>query len=164
MIILGIDPGIETVGFGIIEEKNQHVSLIDFGCIKTSSKSTLPERLNIIQEDLQKLIDTHTPDIAGVETLFFEKNVKTAIDVAQGRGVIIATVNNNKIPIIEITPLQVKMNVTGDGRADKIQVQTMVQRILQMTSLPKPDDAADALAIALSTANFYHEKQLQHHV
>lgn len=164
MIILGIDPGIETVGFGIIEEKNQHASLIDFGCIKTSAKNTLPERLSIIQQDLLDLIEAHKPDIAGVETLFFEKNVKTAINVAQGRGVIIATINNAHIPIIELTPLQVKMNVTGDGRADKIQVQTMVQTILQLSTLPKPDDAADALAIALCTVNFYHEEQLQHHV
>ena len=155
MIILGVDPGIETIGFGLIQEKQNQSTLIDFGCIKTSSKLSLSERLSILQQDLQELCQEYKPDIAGVEKLFFEKNTKTALDVAHGRGVILSILNNFHIPIIEMTPLEVKMNVTGDGRADKIQIQTMIQRLLNLDTLPKPDDAADALAIAFCASNMW---------
>lgn len=157
MRILGIDPGLETVGFGIIEEQDDTSILIDYGCIKTPSSAPLGERLSMIQHDLSELITTYKPDIAGIETLFFEKNTKTAINVSQARGVILTTLYNCNIPIFEPSPLQMKMNVTGDGKADKIQVQTMVQRILHLPSLPKPDDAADALAIALCAASLYRQ-------
>ncbi len=155
MVILGIDPGLETVGFGLIEEQGNTTVLIDFGCIKTNSKTPFPERLSMIRSDLIELVEQYKPDYAGVETIFFEKNTKTAINVAQARGVILSALNEQHIPILELSPLQVKMNVTGDGKADKIQVQTMVQRILSLDSLPKPDDAADALAIALCAASLY---------
>lgn len=160
MIILGIDPGIETVGFGIIEEQGEQINLLDFGCLKTPSSLSLPERLSMIRVDLTELLEQYHPDISGVETIFFEKNIKTAINVAQARGVIVSTLSDFHIPILEPSPLEVKMNITGDGRADKIQVQTMVQRILRLDSLPKPDDAADAIAIALCSLNLYKIKQL----
>lgn len=155
MIILGIDPGLETVGYGIIEENGDHQTMVDFGCIKTPSKLPFAERLGMIEEDLSGLLKQYQPELIGIETLFFEKNRKTAFDVAQARGVILYTLYKQNTPIIEPTPLQVKMNITGDGRADKIQVQTMIQRILQLDYLPKPDDAADALGIALCALNMH---------
>jgi crossover junction endodeoxyribonuclease RuvC len=134
--------------------------MLDFGCIKTSSKLDIPERLDLIHQDLISLLKQYHPDVAGVEKLFFEANVKTAINVAQARGVIIQTIYTEQVPILEPTPLEVKMNVTGDGRADKLQIQSMVQRILNLDSLPKPDDAADALAIALCASSMYKIKIL----
>ncbi len=155
MVLLGLDPGLETVGYGVILENNDAYKLVDFGCIKTSSTLPLAERLGMIEEDVQGLLDHHRPDLIGIETLFFEKNRKTAFDVAQARGVLLNTCHKHHVPIIEPTPLQVKMNVTGDGRADKIMVQTMVARILHLETLPKPDDAADALAVALCSLNMH---------
>lgn len=160
MRAIGIDPGIETVGYAIVEETNENTSLVDFGCIITPRHLTTAERLLIIQQDLLELIKKYNPAIAGVESIFFQNNAKTVISVAQARGVILSTLQNSNITIIEPTPLQVKMQITGDGKADKIQVQTMLKRIFSLDALPKPDDAADAIAIALYALS-QHQFDLQ---
>jgi len=152
MIILGIDPGTAATGFGIIK-KNRELKLIDYGCIKTSASSTTAERLKEIYSQLTKLIKKHKPNIAAVEDIFFFKNLKTAIKVSQARGVILLAITKSKIPVKEYTPLQVKQAVACYGRAEKKQVQEMVKILLHLKEIPKPDDAADALAIAICCAN-----------
>lgn len=154
MIILGIDPGTATTGFGLIEIKQREIECLDFGVIETSPKLEMPERLKKIHKDLNKIIKDYDPKLVAVESLFFFKNIKTAIPVSQARGVIILTVSQKNIPIQEFTPLQAKTAVVGYGRATKKQVQKMVQNILNMEKVPKPDDAADALAIAVCCAQF----------
>jgi crossover junction endodeoxyribonuclease RuvC len=148
MKILGIDPGTATTGFGLIK-KERKLELIKYGCIKTSVDLSTGERLNKLHGELEKLIKTQKPDIVAVEDIFFFKNLKTAIKVSQARGVILFTAANLNIPIYEYTPLQVKQAVTTYGRAEKIQVQKMVKILLNLKEIPKPDDAADALAIAI---------------
>ncbi len=152
-IILGIDPGIADTGFGVIGNNNGELSCLDYGSIKTSAKLNLPERLEIINLELDKLIKKHKPDLIGIEELFFCKNVKTALIVGQARGVIVLTAKQNKIRAVEFTPLEVKQAVSTYGRAGKQQVQKMVKIILKLKELPKPDDAADALAIAICASN-----------
>ncbi|MDD5291527.1 MAG: crossover junction endodeoxyribonuclease RuvC [Patescibacteria group bacterium] len=153
-IILGIDPGLADTGYGIIE-KNERGRLIcrEYGVIKTKAKKELGERLEVVNKDLNKIIKKYKPKLIAVEQLFFCKNVKTALLVGQARGVILLTARQNKIPTIEFTPLQVKQAVSSYGQAEKIQVQKMVKILLNLKELPKPDDAADALAIAICAAN-----------
>ncbi|MFI3210391.1 MAG: crossover junction endodeoxyribonuclease RuvC [Peptostreptococcaceae bacterium] len=153
MIILGIDPGIAIVGYGIIEYKNSKFKVIDYGQITTDSKLKTSQRLEIIYKGIDILIKNYNIDEIGIEELFFNKNVKTAITVAQARGVMILACEHNKIPIYEYTPLQVKQGVCGYGRADKKQVQLMVTSFLNLKQIPKPDDVADALAVAISHAH-----------
>lgn len=148
--ILGIDPGIATTGFAFIKEKNKEQEVLDYGVISTSAKQEFPERLKYIHQALIKLIKKFQPDAVCVEQLFFAKNVKTALNVGQARGVILLTAILNKLPLYEFTPLQVKQAVCGYGQADKCQVQNMVKILLKLKTIPKPDDAADALAIALT--------------
>lgn len=150
---MGIDPGIADTGFGVISNSNGKLSCLAYGTIKTSAKFNLPERLDIINLELDKLIKKHKPDLIGIEELFFCKNVKTALIVGQARGVIVLTAKQNKIRAVEFTPLEVKQAVSTYGRARKQQVQKMVKIILNLKELPKPDDAADALAIAICAAN-----------
>ncbi len=150
MIILGIDPGTATTGFGVIEKvKGGQWQAKEFGVITTDKDLNDAERLNVLAHDLEVIIKKHKPDAVGVEKLYFESNVKTAITVAQARGAILLTLEHNHIPIYEFTPLQVKSRLTGYGKADKKQVQFMVKREFGLKTTPKPDDAADALAIAL---------------
>jgi crossover junction endodeoxyribonuclease RuvC len=149
---LGIDPGLSEVGFGIIKAERDKVEFVDCGIIKTTPKETFPERLRIIKNDLLQILKSHDFSAVGVEELFFAKNVTNAIKVAHARGVIIETIYDLRFPICEFTPLQVKNNICGYGGADKIQVQEMVKRLLKLNSLPKPYDAADALAIAICAA------------
>ncbi len=150
MIILGIDPGTATTGFGVIEsQKNNLWKAIEFGVITTHKTAGDAERLKILATDLQLIIKKFKPEAAGVEKIFFSSNQKTIITVAQARGAILLTLEQLKIPIYEFTPLQVKNTVTGYGGADKKQVQFMVKREFGLKTVPKPDDAADALAIAL---------------
>jgi crossover junction endodeoxyribonuclease RuvC len=149
MIILGIDPGTATTGFGLVEENNGKTKLIDYGCIITKPNIPLEYRLEEINKELNKLIETHKPDEMAVEELFFSNNAKTAIAVGQARGVVLLTARQNKVPLAEYTPLQVKNAICGYGGADKKQVQKMVQMLLSMKEIPKPDDAADAIAIAI---------------
>lgn len=152
MIILGIDPGTAATGYGIIK-KNTKLSLIEYGCIKTQTTLTTAERLNELYSQLNTLIKKHRPDIVAVEDIFFFKNLKTAIKVSQARGVILLTAAKSKIPIEEYTPLQIKQATTSYGRAEKIQVQKMVKLLLNLKEIPKPDDAADALAAAICCAH-----------
>lgn len=149
MIILGIDPGIAIVGYGIIECSGNHYKVLDYGCITTDSKLLFPDRLKIVYDSLIDVIDKYKPDEFAIEELFFNKNVKTAIKVGQARGVEILAAINKGLPIYEYTPLQIKQAVVGYGRAEKHQVQEMVKILLNLKEIPKPDDAADALAIAI---------------
>lgn len=147
--IIGIDPGIATLGFGIIDKYREKESYLNCGVITTSADLSLSDRLMQIYEDLNRLIKTFNPDVVAIEELFFNTNAKTAISVAQGRGVAILAFKQSSLPIYEYTPLQVKQAVVGYGRADKRQIMEMVKRLLSLTAYPKPDDAADALAVAL---------------
>src|SRR5687768_5634080 len=155
MIILGIDPGIARVGWGLIKEEKGNQSVIDFGCFETLSTSTLDIRLLQVNEFISGLIRKHKPNILAVEQLYFGANAKTALIVGHSRGVIILTAAQNNLQTVSYTPLQVKMALTGYGRADKKQIQSLVKSILK---LPKPltqDDTADALAVALTHAFSY---------
>ncbi len=153
-VILGIDPGIADTGFGVIEKnKDGNSRCLDYGTIKTSSKLDLPERLVILGKELDIIIKKYQPKIVGVEQLFFCKNVKTALTVGQARGVILYVIQQNNLLVAEFTPLQIKQAVSTYGQASKLQVQKMVKLILNLDIVPKPDDAADALAVAICSAN-----------
>ncbi|MEG0050911.1 MAG: crossover junction endodeoxyribonuclease RuvC [Terrisporobacter sp.] len=153
MIILGIDPGIAIVGYGILEYKNNKFRVIDYGAITTPSTMSNTKRLERIYKGIDLLIKNYDIDEVGVEELFFNKNVKTAITVAQARGVILLSCAHNDKPIYEYTPLQVKQGVVGYGRAEKAQVQHMVTSMLKLKEIPKPDDVADAIAVAICHAH-----------
>ena len=153
MRILGIDPGIAIVGYGIIEYKNNKFNVIDYGTIITSSNMKIEKRLERIYIGVDTLIKNYNIEEVGVEELFFNKNVKTAITVAQSRGVILLGCSHNNKPIYEYTPLQVEQGVVGYGRANKAQVQQMVASLLKLKEIPKPDDVADALAVAICHAH-----------
>ena len=153
MYILGIDPGFGRLGYGIIEYRNSKYRLVEYGCITTPANERLPSRLKKIQDDLEEIISRYNIDEASVEDLFFNTNIRTGIQVAEARGVILCTLEKHGIKINEYTPLQVKQAITGYGKADKQQMQKMVQVLLNLDSIPKPDDAADALAIALCCGN-----------
>jgi crossover junction endodeoxyribonuclease RuvC len=149
MIILGLDPGTARTGFGVIQKNNDDLKMLDFGSIETSKKLPFAERLYQISKDLEIIIKKWRPDSSAIEKIFFTKNVKTAIDVAHARGVLMQILTKHKIPIFCYTPTQVKSGITSYGKADKLQVQTMTKIILNLQEIPKPDDAADALAIAV---------------
>lgn len=153
-VILGIDPGIADTGFGVIERDGRgNLRCLDYGSIKTSAKIDLPDRLEILNLELEKIIKKHKPNLISVEQLYFCKNVKTALVVGQARGVVLLTAKQSKLPIVEFTPLQIKQAVAAYGQASKMQVQKMVKLLLNLKELPKPDDAADALAAAIASAN-----------
>jgi len=156
MIIMGIDPGVAKVGYGIVhanqnpKSKTQKIlECLGYGIIQTSPDFPAADRLKKINNDLNKLIKKYKPDVLAVENIYFFKNLKTAMPVSQAKGVILLTAAKKKIPVYEFTPLQMKMAVVGYGRAEKKQVQKMVQIHLNLPEIPKPDDAADALGIAL---------------
>ena len=150
MKILGIDPGTVAIGLGLIEYQNKKATLVAFDCLTTNPKETTAERLNDLHQKLTKFIKKHKPEIITVENLFFFKNLKTVIKVSQARGVILLAASQQKITVYEYTPLQIKQALTGYGRAEKNQVQHMVKAVLGLKEIPQPDDAADALAIALA--------------
>lgn len=150
--ILGIDPGFGRVGFGIIDVQGDRFRVVDYGCIETDTKRTFVERLVDISDELIRIIRTHKPNCAAVEELFFYKNVTTAIKVGQARGVILLTLTKARLVVHEYTPLEVKQSITGYGRADKTQLEAMVKVLLGIKKKITPDDAADALAIALTCA------------
>lgn len=152
MIILGIDPGYATVGFGVIENSGSRNKAIEYGVILTPKEEPLPERLAKISRGFDILIDKYHPDAIAIEELFFTNNQKTAILVAEARGAILLTVYSKCKNLFEYTPLQIKQAMTGYGRADKRQIQEMVKTYLNLSTIPKPDDAADALAVALTHA------------
>mgnify|MGYP000867904515 FL=1 len=149
MIIMGIDPGVAITGYGIVKYENNKFTVLDYGVIETQAGIALPVRLHTLGTELSKLLACYKPDAFAVEELFFNTNTKTAIMVAQGRGVVLYEAMKFGLPVHEYTPLQVKVAVTGYGRADKSQMQQMVKIILNLDSIPKPDDAADALAISI---------------
>jgi len=150
MRILGIDPGLATVGLGLIESTSPYdIKAVDWLIISTAAGLPISDRLEEIHTDLSAFIKETKPDLAVVEKLYFETNVRTAMDVAQARGVILLTVKEHNIPLLEPTPLQLKSAITSDGQADKKQMQEMIMRLLQLQEIPKPDDAADALGLAI---------------
>lgn len=157
-IILGIDPGYGRVGFGAIVQARHSLSCLSFGCIEPQ-RGPLAQRLAFIFETLTKLLDELRPDLVAIEQLFFFKNITTAIDVAQARGVIVLAAQHQKCPIIECTPLQIKGALTGNGRAEKRQVQRMVGMLLGLKRLPSPDDASDALAAAITASQLLKNKK-----
>lgn len=154
MIILGIDPGYGRTGYGVIGVDGAKTSYIAAGCIETSKDAALEQRLLHIYDDLERIIQSERPDALALEKLFFAKNAKTALRVAETRGIILLLSIKKGLALREFTPLEVKMAVCGYGRAEKSQVQYMVAKILNIPSAPKPDDAADALAIAITAAAY----------
>ncbi|HPT08491.1 MAG TPA: crossover junction endodeoxyribonuclease RuvC [bacterium] len=152
-IILGLDPGIADTGYGVIEVCGNKLKCLKYGSIKTSSKDDFSDRLEQLDNSLQKIISQYQPGLVSIEKLFFNTNAKTALIVGQARGVLLLCVKKNKVKLIEFTPLQIKQSVTNFGRADKKQVQTMVKLILNLKEIPHPDDAADALAAAICASN-----------
>jgi crossover junction endodeoxyribonuclease RuvC len=153
VIVLGIDPGTAALGYGIVERSRGRLREIDHGCLVTSPDQTLPERLLQIHTLVDELIALHQPDLVAVERLFFSKNVQTAFAVGQARGVVLLAAAQHGAPVREATPNEVKSAITGYGAADKEQVSRMVQLVLGMSERPRPDDAADALAVATWAAN-----------
>jgi len=158
-ITLGIDPGYATVGYGAIAYNKAKFETLGYGAITTSANSPFEQRLTEIYDDVCSLISTYRPAAVAVERLFFSNNQKTGIDVAQARGVIILAAVKSGVQVTEYTPLQVKQSVTGYGKATKSQVQAMVMRFLRLESVPKPDDTADALAIAICHAHTFNSER-----
>jgi crossover junction endodeoxyribonuclease RuvC len=153
MIVLGIDPGTAATGYGVVERDGAKLRALDYGCVETLPTQELPVRLLEIHRAVTELILTHKPVQLGVERLFFNKNVQTAFAVGQARGVVLLAAAEHGLPVFEYGPHEVKLAVTGYGRADKLQVQRMVQAVLGLAVLPRPDDAADALAVAICVAH-----------
>ncbi len=152
MRILGIDPGYGIVGYGVVEKKGNKISYVTHGAITTEKEENFEDRLDFIYNQVRTIIDTHSPELVAIESLYFYKNVKTAIYVGEARGVILLAIKHSKIPFVEFTPHQVKLTVTGYGHAEKTQIQKIMKILLKLDELPKPDDAADALAIAWCAA------------
>jgi crossover junction endodeoxyribonuclease RuvC len=149
MLTLGIDPGVANTGFGLVGQQGDKLSHVSCGCILTSSQQTPQQRLSKIYQQLKQLIVQYRPDCVAVERLYFGKNSKTAMAVGQARGITLLVAAEAKVAVAEYTPLEVKLALTGYGRAEKRQIQQMVRILLKMAQVPKPDDAADALAIAI---------------
>ncbi|MDP2767202.1 MAG: crossover junction endodeoxyribonuclease RuvC [Candidatus Methanoperedens sp.] len=153
MIVIGIDPGLATVGFGVIRAEENVITPVSYGCIRTSAEKQTPQRLLDIYTEIIVLFEKYAPSVVAVERLFFNKNVTNAMSVSEARGVIFLAAQQKNIPVFEYTPLQVKQAITGSGRADKKQMQEMIKRLLNLSEIPKPDDAADGLSIALCHIN-----------
>ena len=153
MRILGIDPGYAIVGWGVIDYQNTHFSVVDYGAILTEAGTPFNERLERIYDETGAILRRYTPQSMAIEKLFYNTNAKTVIDVGQARGVLVLAAQQHKLDIAEYTPLQVKQSVVGYGRAEKKQVQEMTKLILNLEKIPKPDDTADALALAICHAH-----------
>lgn len=153
MIILGIDPGYAIVGWGVIEYTSNRFTVIDYGAVTTEAGTPFNDRLKAVYDGIDSIMKRYSPEALSIEKLFYNTNAKTVIDVAQARGVINLAAVQNNIPIFEYTPLQVKQSVVGYGRAEKKQVQEMTRVILKLAKIPKPDDTADALAMAICHAH-----------
>ena len=160
MLILGIDPGFAIVGFGLVESSGGRTRMLQCGAITTPAGEPLPARLLQISEDMDQLLEQFRPDAMAIEELFFNNNITTGIGVAQARGVLLLAAERHRVPIYEYTPSQVKQAVVGYGKAEKRQVMDMTKRLLSLKAVPKPDDAADAVAIALCHARS-HTSRLQ---
>ncbi|MBA2489041.1 MAG: crossover junction endodeoxyribonuclease RuvC [Chloroflexi bacterium] len=153
MKVLGIDPGTARTGYGIVSREGGRLTMIDYGCLETSSTLSAPARLLAIHQAVCQLLDLHRPSLVGVERLFFNRNVQTAFAVGQAKGVVLLAAAQHEVPVLEYGPHEVKVAVTGHGRAEKVQVQRMVQTLLGLAEIPRPDDAADALAVAICLAH-----------
>ncbi len=160
MIILGIDPGYAIVGYGVLEYKNNKFKVIEYGAITTDASMDMFDRFKSIYDDICEVMERTKPDFMAIEELFFNSNQKTAINVAQARGVILLAAMNRGIQIFEYTPLQVKQAVAGYGRAEKKQVQQMVKLLLGLKEVPRPDDTADAVAIAICHGHSYNPRRI----
>lgn len=160
MIILGIDPGLARLGYGVIEVEGDRRRVIQFGMLTTPAGQPMPKRLQMLWRGMNQLMDTYKPDEVAFEELFFSKNITTGMAVSMARGVALVAVAERTENLYEYTPMQIKQAVTGYGGADKHQVQVMVKMLLNMKEIAKPDDAADALAVALTHANSMHAKHL----
>ena len=160
MIILGIDPGLATLGYGVIEVVGDKRRLIQFGTLTTPAGQPMPQRLRAIYQGMNQLLDIYQPDEVAFEELFFSKNITTGIAVSHARGVALLAVVQRTENLYEYTPMQIKQAVTGWGGADKHQVQQMVKMLLNMKDIARPDDAADALAVALTHANSMNMKKM----
>jgi crossover junction endodeoxyribonuclease RuvC len=161
MRILGLDPGTATTGYGIIDAaEDGRLTAVSFGAITTPADAAMPQRLQTIQRELQQLLDAYQPDTAGIEEVFFGRNITTAITVGQARGVLLLTLANAGLPIGEYSPPKIKEAVTGYGKADKTQVQMMVRNLLDLEETPRPDDAADGLAVAITHYQYQRHEAL----
>jgi crossover junction endodeoxyribonuclease RuvC len=149
VLVLGIDPGLATTGYGLVRENEQGLQAIAYGIVTTRPDQALTERLQTLYRELSALIAQHRPDTAAVEELFFSRNVRTAMSVGQARGVALLALADAGLSVTEYTPLTIKQSISGYGGADKHQMQMMVQRLLDLNDVPRPDDAADALAVAI---------------
>lgn len=149
MIVIGIDPGLATVGFGVIQKGEEKIIPVSYGCIRTSAEKQTSERLLEIYNEINTLFEKYDPQTIAIEKLFFNKNVTSAMSVSEARGVILLVAQLKQIPVFEYTPAQIKQAITGTGHADKRQIQDMVTKLLGLDELPRPDDAADGLSIAL---------------
>lgn len=152
MRILGIDPGYATIGFGLVDAQRGEYRMLNYGAITTPPGIPFPRRLSILFDDMTTLLTETQPEAVSIEELFFGKNITTGIDVAHGRGIILLAVERAGVPMFEYTPMQVKQSVVGYGKATKLQVMDMTKRLLHLQNTPRPDDAADALALALCHA------------
>ena len=157
MRIIGIDPGIAIVGFGIIDVNGHKMTAVSYGAITTPAHTPMGERLLTIQNNMNTILDTYQPDVCGIEELYFSKNVKTAMQVSHARGVIVCALEAHKVPTFHYSPTSVKSAIIGHGGAEKQQVQFMTKELLKLKKVPKPDDVADALAIAIC---HHHSVQL----
>ena len=160
MIVLGIDPGLATLGWGVLETNGQKLRLIDYGTVLTEAGTPMPQRLRTIQTGVRNLIHLYKPDEIAFEELFFARNVTTALQVGAARGAAIIAAAEHTENLYEYTPMQIKQAVAGWGKADKKQIQQMVKLLLSMEEIPKPDDAADGLAVAITHAHTSHSKHL----
>lgn len=161
MRILGIDPGIGRTGWGVIASEQGNLRALNYGCVETPAGMDMEKRLQVLYEQISRIIHEEKPDALAIEDLFFNTNAKTALVVGQARGVVLLVASQNNLSLGVYTPLQVKIAVTGYGRAEKGQVGQMVKTILKLTNIPKPDDTADALAIAITHAFSYKTKVLK---
>lgn len=159
MIILGIDPGTSRIGFAFLEKRGDSINLLECGCLELAKKRSQAERLKAINDEIGRLIGKHRPETAAVEKLFFSKNTKTALSVAEARGVLLNICAQNGLNLMEFAPTEIKLALTGYGRAEKSQVQKMVMNILKLKNLTGPDDIADAIAVALTAC--YTNKNLK---
>lgn len=155
MIVIGVDPGLATVGFGVLHSDKGKISPVSYGCIRTSADKETPQRLLEIFDEITVLFNKYRPQAIAVEKLFFCKNVTNGLSVSEARGVIFLAAQQHNIPVHEYTPNQVKQAITGSGRAQKKQMQEMIKRLLDLDEIPEPDDAADGLSIALCHLNLY---------
>ncbi len=161
MIAIGIDPGTATTGFGIVKEKDSRLFHIKHGAIRTSAQLPLEERLLYIYDQLNEYFSNYSPDLVAVEKIYFKQNVTNGIFVAQARGIALLLSAQKKIPVVEFSPTEVKTALVGYGRAEKFQVQAMVQRLLMLDKIPKPDDAGDALALAICALQTHRQINLR---